>query len=248
MSWRSTSPHVVPKEEVEKYGADFGKHPVGTGAYKLTEWTLGQRIVFERNPDYWHKGLPYLDKITFEIGQEPIVALLRLQKGEIDVPGDGIPPAKFQEVMADPAQKARVVEGGQLHTGYITMNTTMAPFDNVKVRQAVNMAINKDRIVQLINNRAVPPTSRCRRRCLATTRTTRATPTTRQGQGAAGRTGRHDLMVSPPVVEGREAVRSSCPVPGRNRLPARRDHQLAQASRVADRPHRRRAPRDPGDP
>lgn len=148
--------HVVPKEEVEKYGADFGKHPVGTGAFKLAEWTLGQRIVFERNADYWHKGLPHLDKITFEIGQEPIVALLRLQKGEIDVPGDGIPPAKFQEVMADPEQKARVVEGGQLHTGYVTMNTTMAPFDNVKVRQAVNMAINKARVIQIINGRAVP--------------------------------------------------------------------------------------------
>ncbi|BBD37141.1 peptide ABC transporter substrate-binding protein [Aminobacter sp. Y103A] len=148
--------HVVPKEEVEKYGADFGKHPVGTGAYRMAEWTLGQRLVFERNADYWHKGLPYIDKITFEIGQEPIVALLRLQNGEVDVPGDGIPPAKFQEVMADPEQKARVVEGGQLQTGYVTMNTQMAPFDNVKVRQAVNMAINKDRIVKLINNRAVP--------------------------------------------------------------------------------------------
>ena len=148
--------HVVPKEEVEKYGADFGKHPVGTGAYRMAEWTLGQRLVFERNPDYWHKGLPYIDKITFEIGQEPIVALLRLQNGEVDVPGDGIPPAKFQEVMADPEQKARVVEGGQLQTGYVTMNTQMPPFDNVKVRQAVNMAINKDRIVKLINNRAVP--------------------------------------------------------------------------------------------
>lgn len=148
--------HVVPKEEVEKYGADFGKHPVGTGAFKLAEWTLGQRIVFERNPDYWHKGLPHLDKITFEVGQEPIVALLRLQKGEIDLALDGIPPAKFQEVMSDPEQKSHVIEGGQLHTGYITMNTTMAPFDNVKVRQAVNMAINKARIVQIINNRAVP--------------------------------------------------------------------------------------------
>ena len=100
--------------------------------------------------------MPYLDKITFEIGQEPIVALLRLQKGEVDIPGDGIPPAKFLEVMADPEQKARVVEGGQLHTGYVTMNVKMTPFDNVKVRQAVNMAINKDRIVQIINGRAVP--------------------------------------------------------------------------------------------
>ncbi|TGV74477.1 ABC transporter substrate-binding protein, partial [Mesorhizobium sp. M00.F.Ca.ET.158.01.1.1] len=75
---------------------------------------------------------------------------------EIDLPLDGIPPAKFQEVMADPEQKARVVEGGQLHTGYVTMNTTMAPFDNVKVRQAVNMALNKARIIQIINGRAVP--------------------------------------------------------------------------------------------
>ncbi|MBX3568084.1 MAG: ABC transporter substrate-binding protein [Rhizobiaceae bacterium] len=148
--------HIVPKEEVEKYGADFGKHPVGTGAYSLAEWTTGQRLVFQKNPDYWRAGVPYLDTITFEIGQEPIVALLRLQKGEVDIPGDGIPPAKFTEVMADPEQKARVVEGGQLHTGYITMNVKVAPFDDVKVRQAVNMAINKERIVQIINGRAVP--------------------------------------------------------------------------------------------
>lgn len=149
---------VVPKEAVDEYGADFGKHPVGTGAFKLAEWTLGQRLVFEKNADYWRPGVPYLDGVTFEVGQEPVVALLRLQKGEVDVPGDGIPPAKFQEVMADPAQKARVVVGGQLHTGYITMNVTKPPFDKVEVRQAVNMAINKDRIVQIINGRAVPAT------------------------------------------------------------------------------------------
>ncbi|KAE9627183.1 ABC transporter substrate-binding protein [Parasedimentitalea maritima] len=149
---------VVPKEAVAAAGEDFGKHPVGTGAFSLGEWTIGQRLVFEKNADYWRAGLPYLDSITFEVGQEPIVALLRLQNGEVDIPGDGIPPAKFREVMDDPAQAARVVEGGQLHTGYITLNTQMAPFDNVKVRQAVNMAINKDRIIQVINGRAVSAT------------------------------------------------------------------------------------------
>ncbi|MFD1797305.1 ABC transporter substrate-binding protein [Paracoccus aurantiacus] len=149
---------VVPKEAVDEYGADFGKNPVGTGAYSLGEWTIGQRVVLTKNPDYWRDGLPYLDSITFEIGQEPVVALLRLQNGEVDVPGDGIPPAKFQEVMSDPDQAARVVEGGQLHTGYITMNVGTPPFDKVEVRRAVNMALNKDRIVQMINNRAVPAT------------------------------------------------------------------------------------------
>lgn len=148
--------HVVPKEEVEKYGADFGKHPVGSGAFKMTEWTLGQRIVFERFKDYYNPSLPKLDKITFEVGQEPVVALLRLQNGEVDIPGDGIPPAKFIEVTKDPKFKDLIIQGGQLHTGYVTMNVKIKPFDNVKVRQAVNMAINKDRIVRIINGRAVP--------------------------------------------------------------------------------------------
>ena len=147
---------AVPKEVVEEYGADFATHPVGTGGFKLVEWTLGQRLVLERNPDYFEEGLPYLDKITFEVGQEPTVALLRLQNGEVDILGDGIPPAQFEEVMNDPANEGLIVEGGQLHTGYLTMNTNMVPFDNVLVRRAVNMAINKDRIVRLINNRAVP--------------------------------------------------------------------------------------------
>lgn len=147
--------HVVPKEEVEKYGADFGKHPVGSGAFKLTEWTLGQRLVFERFEDYWNPGVPKLDQIVFEVGQEPVVALLRLQNGEVDVPGDGIPPAKFIEVKDDPKFKDMIIQGGQLHTGYVTMNVKMEPFDKVEVRKAVNMAINKDRILRIINGRAV---------------------------------------------------------------------------------------------
>jgi peptide/nickel transport system substrate-binding protein len=148
--------YVVPKEEVEKAGADWGKQPVGTGAFKFVEWVPGQRIVLERNPDYFRQGVPYLDRLTFEFGQDPTVAVLRLKKAEVDIVGDGIPPAQFAEVMADPANKDLIAAGEQLHTGYVTMNVTQPPFDNVKARQAVNMAINKDRIVRLINNRAVP--------------------------------------------------------------------------------------------
>lgn len=149
---------VVAKEAVDAAGDDFGKNPVGTGAFKLGEWVLGQRLVFEKNADYWRAGVPYLDTVTFEVGQEPVVALLRLQNGEVDVPGDGIPPAKFREVMSDHAQAERVIEGGQLHTGYITLNVNTPPMDDVRVRRAINMAINKARVVQIINGRAVPAT------------------------------------------------------------------------------------------
>lgn len=148
--------YVVAKEAVEEFGADFGHHPVGTGAFKFVEWNLGQNLTLARHETYFRAGVPYLDQITFEIGQEPTVNLLRLQKGEVDILGDGIPPAQFVEVTSDPANKELYVVGEQMHTGYVALNTKVAPFDNVKVRQAVNMAINKERITQLINGRGVP--------------------------------------------------------------------------------------------
>jgi oligopeptide transport system substrate-binding protein len=97
--------HVVPKEEIEKDGADFGRKPVGTGAFRFVEWVPGQRIVLERNTDYFRKDIPYLDNLIFEFGQDPTIAVLRLGRGEVDVAGDGIPPAQFTAIMADPANQ-----------------------------------------------------------------------------------------------------------------------------------------------
>ncbi|PYE85529.1 ABC transporter substrate-binding protein [Pseudoroseicyclus aestuarii] len=147
---------IVPQEAVEEAGEDFGRQPVGSGAFRLAEWTPGQQLVFERFEEYHRAGVPKLDSVTFNIGLDPTVALLRIQNGDADIPGDGIPPAQFLQVTGDAAYDDQIVEGGQLQTGYITMNTQMAPFDDVEVRRAMNMAINKDRIVQMINNRAVP--------------------------------------------------------------------------------------------
>src|SRR5262249_22653644 len=93
-----------------------------------------------------------------EIGQEPLVALLRLQKGEVDIAGDGIPPAKYLELKNSPDGAGMIVDRAQLETSYITINTKMKPLDDLKVRQALNMAINKDRIVKIINGRATPAT------------------------------------------------------------------------------------------
>ncbi len=97
--------YVVPKEAVEKAGADWGKKPVGTGAFKFVEWVPGQQIVLERNADYYRQGVPYLDKLTFEFGLDPTVAVLKLKNGELDIVGDGIPPAQFTEVDGRPRQQ-----------------------------------------------------------------------------------------------------------------------------------------------
>lgn len=147
---------VVPKEAVEAANGDFGKKPVGSGTFTLKDWTIGQKLVFERNKDYFAKDVPHVDSFTVEVGQEPLVALLRLQKGEVDIVGDGIPPAKFLEIKNSPDGANMIVDGEQLHTGYITLNTRIKPFDNLKVREAVNMAVNKDRITRILNGRATP--------------------------------------------------------------------------------------------
>lgn len=145
--------YIVPQEEIEQAGENFGHAPVGTGPFTLTEWRPGQYLTFERNPDYFYEGLPYLDKVTIEVGVEPDVALLRLEKGEIHLMGDPPPGADWARISSDPAWENRLERQPQVSTIYIAINTGMPPFDDVKVRQALNHAIDKQRIIQLLNGR-----------------------------------------------------------------------------------------------
>jgi oligopeptide transport system substrate-binding protein len=156
--------YIVPKEEVAKAGQGFGHAPVGTGPYILQQWVSGQSLVFVRNPNYFMTDRPFLDKITIQVGVAPDVALLRLEKGDIQLMGDPPPGADWARISADPAWKNRLEKQPQVSTIYITMNTTVKPFDNVMVRQAMNYAIDKNHIIQLLNgrgtvaNQVLPPT------------------------------------------------------------------------------------------
>jgi ABC-type transport system substrate-binding protein len=149
---------IVPKEEVAKAGENFGHAPVGTGPFTLKEWKSGESLTFERNPNYFMTDLPYLDKITIQVGVAPDVALLRLEKGDIQLMGDPPPGADWARISADPAWKNRLEKQPQVSTIYIAINTTVKPFDNPKVRQALNYAIDKQRIIQLLNGRGTVAT------------------------------------------------------------------------------------------
>lgn len=146
--------YIVPKEVVAKEGTGFGHAPVGTGPFILKQWVAGQKIVFVRNPHYFFDKLPYLDGITFLIGLDPEVALLRLQSNQLDMLADPIPAADFANIRNDSRYANQLVRYVQPETTYLTMNTQTAPFNNVKVRQAVNMAIDKERVVRLMAGRA----------------------------------------------------------------------------------------------
>jgi ABC-type transport system substrate-binding protein len=145
---------IVPKEEVDKYKDDFGHHPVGTGPFTFDTWASGQKITFKKNPNYFKPELPYLDGVEVQIGATPEVNVLKLEKGELDLLGDTLPPSEFVRLSQDQAWQSRIVHQTWVNTSYIAINTQFKPFDNLKVRQAINMAIDKNQIVKLMNGRA----------------------------------------------------------------------------------------------
>jgi len=145
---------IVPKEAVEQEGENFGHKPTGTGPYTLKEWKSGEFLAFERNPSYFFEGRPFVDKITIQVGVAPDVARCCGWRREIHLMGDPPPGADWARITGDAAWKDRIEVEATVNTTYIAINVTTPPFDDVKVRQALNHAIDKQRIVQLLNGRA----------------------------------------------------------------------------------------------
>ena len=94
---------VVPKEAVDAEGADFGKKPVGSGAFKLEEWALGQRLVFSKHRLLLRAALSRWLQSRNRSGTTR--CNLRDEKGEVDIAGDGIPPSKYVEIRKSPIAK-----------------------------------------------------------------------------------------------------------------------------------------------
>jgi ABC-type transport system substrate-binding protein len=137
-------------------GAQQAQHPVGSGPFTFGGYAPGQQIVVNRNAKYWDKPKPYVDKVVEKLGVDPQVQVLQLQKGQIDLMGDPIPPAQYLQVTNDPSMKAQTVTITKPSTYFLTMNTKMAPFNNPKVREAVSYAIDRSFLVKLVNGQGKP--------------------------------------------------------------------------------------------
>jgi ABC-type transport system substrate-binding protein len=144
---------AVPKEVVERWGDDFARHAVGSGPFMLKEWLSGQRLVLIKNPHYFIPGRPKLDAIVALIGVNEELQWLKFEAGEIDV--SSIPPAEFTYVMKTPRLKTLTIHHVTATTNYLGMNCRMAPFSDVRVRQAFNYAVNKQKLVAILNGRGV---------------------------------------------------------------------------------------------
>lgn len=123
---------------------DSNKQPVGTGPFKFKEYLPGQRLVVEKFADYYVKGVPSLDQVEFRIVTDPEAALLALKSGEVDIyPRIGT--EKLEEL--DDAAYTKLSAPQNL-VQLMTFNIARKPFDDIRVRQAINYAVDKDEIIQ----------------------------------------------------------------------------------------------------
>ena len=147
---------VMPKEDVEKWGEDWNFHPVGTGAYKFDSWDQDSKLVMVKHENYWMKDnagnqLPYMDELEFRIIPD---YTMMWEEYEMD--------NLYQTYVDDPfynnaKDRENYMQRPMLGTYYYGMNVEKEPFKDLKVRKAMNYAINRPALIDLVmNGRGTP--------------------------------------------------------------------------------------------
>ncbi|WP_157982161.1 ABC transporter substrate-binding protein [Oceanicella sp. SM1341] len=131
----------------EKWGEDIGSHPVGTGPFKLGEWTRGSTLTVTRNEEFWQEGMPHLDAITFNDIPSNVVGIQRMMIGELDYIGH-LTPLDTKLAAASPEISVEPSAGGQWYS--LQWKWDSAPYDNPELRRAVAYGLNRERINQIL--------------------------------------------------------------------------------------------------
>jgi peptide/nickel transport system substrate-binding protein len=143
---------ILNKDAVDKAGQDYGVSAVdGTGPFKFVSWTRSQKLVLARNdaytwgsPMFQNGGPAYVDGVEFRVIPEDTTRLAEFQAGNVHIVQD-VPSGDVERLTKTPG--VSIVKYDQLQTVYFGLNTSKAPFDDVRMRQAVAYAINRDEIV-----------------------------------------------------------------------------------------------------
>lgn len=134
---------IVSPAAVEQYGKDFGRHPVGTGAFKFEEWESNAKVVASRNDDYWD-GAPPLEAVIFRPITDANTRVAEMLSGGIDVLLE-TPPDNIAQFRDDANYQVKETVGP--HVWYVMLDAKEGPFADKRVRQAVNYAVNKESLV-----------------------------------------------------------------------------------------------------
>ena len=128
-------------------GAAYAQKPLGTGPYMLKDWQKGSALSLVKNPYYYKSGYPKTANLKFSVVTDDNTRLMQLQSGQIDVMGD-VPYSEIDTIKKDQNLKIQTYESTQIR--YLILNTTQKPLDNLKVRQAILYATNKQEIASLV--------------------------------------------------------------------------------------------------
>jgi len=135
--------YMVSPTAVRKHRGDFGRHPVGTGRFAFVGWEAGHSISLRRNEA--HAQPTASDRLIFRPITDPMTELAELESGGIDV-SLSLPPDTVSQLRNDPLVTVTQTEGP--HAWFLILNTKLPPFDDVRIRRAVNYAVNKEAIVE----------------------------------------------------------------------------------------------------
>jgi peptide/nickel transport system substrate-binding protein len=136
---------VVSPTAVRRWGAEFGRHPVGTGSFAFESWDPGEQVVVKRFDRYWGQR-PALERIVFRAVVDARQRLVDLQSGAVDLAAAILPDEQsFVELHPDLV----LVHMPSHDVSYLAFNTMHPPFDDRRVRRALSHAINKEPIVKL---------------------------------------------------------------------------------------------------
>jgi peptide/nickel transport system substrate-binding protein len=133
-------------------GAKVMQEPVGTGPFKFKEWRKGSHIILERNPDYWKKGYPCLDQVVLRVVPDGAARAIAVETGEVDfAPMSGLPEAEILRLSKLPnMQVSKEGAEGLGPNMWLEVNMREKPLGDLKVRQAMSMALDRNRIVDVI--------------------------------------------------------------------------------------------------
>ncbi|MBI1726535.1 MAG: ABC transporter substrate-binding protein, partial [Candidatus Rokubacteria bacterium] len=133
---------IYPREAVDT----LKTQPMGTGPFTVADWVRGDRIVLVKNKDYWQKGLPRLDKVTYRFIPDPNSALASLKSGDIDVSAFGLGPENVDALKKD--GRFQVILGDTTNDVTLSMNNSKKPYLDKRVRLAITHAINKEEVLK----------------------------------------------------------------------------------------------------
>ncbi|MGR7997208.1 ABC transporter substrate-binding protein [Xanthobacter sp. ZOL 2024] len=154
-AFNGTETQILPKhlyEGTNPLTNPWNSKPIGTGAFIFKEWVKGDRIVLERNPNYWDKGRPYLDRVVFRIIRDPASRATALETGEAQyIPLNPVPLADVARIRAskDLVVETRGFEGpAQMY--FFDFNLRREPFGDIRVRQAFAHALNPQALADTV--------------------------------------------------------------------------------------------------